>query len=156
MKKINVSPDAATGTTTAKQERIEKYKKHDEEVFNHNLKIVMNSFLGENEEAFLKSYVSLVVSLNCKSENDLADAYPDEAKAIFNEKKELVERYAKTYTSLFQFEMNSSGEKRKYFRCVENLVYKIMWLDVCADNKKLLGVSGYDELKLEVDNILPA
>ena len=173
MTNINLRPDAATGTTTAKQEkyekkvakylankarkeqkekeRIEKDKKCIDDIYNHNLNIAMDVFLGRDEEVFLKSYATLAAHLNCKSENDLVDIYPDEVKAIFNEKKELVERYAKVYTEFFLREMNSSGKEHDFYRNTECLVYDIMWLNVCEDNKELLGSIGYDELKNKVD-----
>lgn len=179
MVEVMNKPDAATGITTAKQERYEKKmakyrankarkeqmeneriendKKHDEDVFNHNLNILMDYFLGRNEEVFLESYVHLFGRYNIKilqNESELLDMYPDKVKAIFNEKKELVERYAKVYSVFFLREMNSSGKKRDFYRFAENLVYCIMWLDVCNDNKELLGTIGYDELKLQVDNKL--
>ena len=136
------------------KERIENDKKHDEDVFNHNLNILMDYFLGRNEEVFLESYVHLFGRYNIKilqNESELLDMYPDKVKAIFNEKKELVERYAKVYSVFFLREMNSSGKKRDFYRFAENLVYCIMWLDVCNDNKELLGTIGYDELKTKVD-----
>ena len=136
------------------KERIENDKKHDEDVFNHNLNILMDCFLGRDEEEFLNSYIHIFGSLNIKilkSENNLLDAYPDKVKAVFNEKKELVERYAKVYSMLFLREMNSSGKKRDFYRNTECLVYDIMWLNVCEDNKELLGPIGYDELKTKVD-----
>lgn len=177
MNKNITKSNAATGITTAKQERYEKKmakyrankarkeqmeneriendKKHDEDVFNHNLNYLMDGFLGRNEEVFLESYMRLFGSLNIKilqNESELLDVYPDKVKAIFNEKKELVERYAKVYLMFFLREENSSGKKRDFYRLAEKLVYGILWLDVCNDNKELLGTIGYDELKLQVDN----
>ena len=48
--------------------------------------------------------------------------------------------------------MNSSGKKRDFYRNTESLVHNIMWLDVCNDNKELLGPIGYDELKTNVEH----
>ena len=55
---------------------------------------------------------------------------------------------------LLHEEMQNDECKRAFIRNTELLVYDIMWLDVCSDNKELLGPTGYDTLKAKVDKLI--
>lgn len=85
----------------------------------------------------------------------LIDAYILEARALFIKKIDLAKRYMRVYETMMRHEEMQSDEcKRTFIRNTELLVYDIMWLDVCSDNKELLGSTGYDTLKAEAEKLI--
>lgn len=172
MKNFNFSPDAATGTTTAKQEKYEKKmaeyaanKARKEQEENEKMEAQWEKVEAEwdenflelfsDEECFTEYYITMLAGVNDLTKG-LIDAYIWEAQALFIKKKvDLAKRYMRVYQEmLLHEEMQSDECKRAFIRNTELLVYDIMWLDVCSDNKELLGPTGYDTLKAKVNKLI--
>lgn len=118
-----------------------------------NMKNAMMNHITGDVESFMSSYVPLVARLNCETEDDLADGYPFEALSLFWIKKNLVARYVDAYVYMFIQEENAEHHRKPFFRLVSSMIYDVMWLDVCSDNKKVLG-SGYNKLvKIAMEKI---
>lgn len=113
---------------------------------------VMNCLTGDVER-FMRSYVPLVARLNCETEDDLADGYPFEALSLFWIKKNLVARYVDAYVYMIIQEETAEHHRKPFFSLASSMIYDVMWLDVCSDNKKVLG-SGYNKLvKIAMEKI---
>ena len=168
MKNFNLSPDAATGTTTANQEKYDKtansqkFETREAETAKRDFIAEMEASWNEtflelfsDEECFTEYYITMLAGVNDLTKG-LIDAYIWEAQALFIKKKvDLAKRYMRVYQEmLLHEEMQSDECKRTFIRNTELLVYDIMWLDVCSDNKELLGPTGYDTLKAKVDKLI--
>jgi hypothetical protein len=158
MTNINLRPDAATGTTTANQE---KYDKTANSQKFETREAEMEAYWDEkfleffsDEKYFTYCYIIMLASVNNLTKG-LIDAYILEARALFIKKIDLAKRYMRVYETMMRHEEMQSDEcKRTFIRTTELLVYDIMWLDVCSDNKELLGSTGYDTLKAEVEMLI--
>ena len=168
MKNFNLRPDAATGTTTANQEKYDKtansqkFETREAETAKRDFIAEMEASWNEtflelfsDEECFTEYYITMLAGVNDLTKG-LIDAYIWEAQALFIKKKvDLAKRYMRVYQEmLLHEEMQSDECKRTFIRNTELLVYDIMWLDVCSDNKELLGPTGYDTLKAKVDKLI--
>ena len=111
--------------------------------------------LFSDKEHFTNAYIHILAGINDLTKGEI-DAYPFEAQALFiNKKVDLAKRYMRVYQEMMYHEENQSNEyKRTFIRNTEALVYNIMWLDVCGDNKELLGPTGYDTLQSMVNNMI--
>ena len=117
-----------------------------------SLNAMMDILVGGDVKKFFEAYAPMLSQVNDLSKGEI-DAYPIKAMALFSEKKDLVKRYLGIYTEVFQHEMREKDVHKKSFaRNTESLVYDIMWLDVCGDDRELLGPTGYNNLKQRVDN----
>ena len=168
MKKTISSPDAATGTTTANQEKYDKtansqkFETREAETAKRDFIAEMEASWNEtflelfsDEECFTEYYITMLAGVNDLTKG-LIDAYIWEAQELFIKKKvDLAKRYMRVYQEmLLHEEMQNDECKRAFIRNTELLVYDIMWLDVCSDNKELLGPTGYDTLKAKVDKLI--
>ena len=165
MTNINLRPDAATGTTTANQEKYDKTA-NSQKSETREAETAKRDFIAEmeaswnetflelfsDEECFTEYYITMLAGVNDLTKG-LIDAYIGEAQELFIKKKvDLAKRYMRVYQEmLLHEEMQIDECKRAFIRNTELLVYDIMWLDVCSDNKELLGPTGYDTLKAKVD-----
>ena len=168
MKNFNLRPDAATGTTTANQEKYDKTA-NSQKVETREAETAKRDFIAEmeaswnetflelfsDEECFTEYYITMLAGVNDLTKG-LIDAYIWEAQELFIKKKvDLAKRYMRVYQEmLLHEEMQNDECKRAFIRNTELLVYDIMWLDVCSDNKELLGPTGYDTLKAKVDKLI--
>lgn len=168
MTNINLRPDAATGTTTANQEKYDKtansqkFETREAETAKRDFIAEMEASWNEtflelfsDEECFTEYYITMLAGVNDLTKG-LIDAYIWEAQELFIKKKvDLAKRYMRVYQEmLLHEEMQNDECKRAFIRNTELLVYDIMWLDVCSDNKELLGPTGYDTLKAKVDKLI--
>lgn len=168
MKNFNLRPDAATGTTTANQEKYDKtansqkFETREAETAKRDFIAEMEASWNEtflelfsDEECFTEYYITMLAGVNNLTKG-LIDAYIWEAQELFIKKKvDLAKRYMRVYQEmLLHEEMQNDECKRAFIRNTELLVYDIMWLDVCSDNKELLGPTGYDTLKAKVDKLI--
>lgn len=168
MKNFNLRPDAATGTTTANQEKYDKtansqkFETREAETAKRDFIAEMEASWNEtflelfsDEECFTEYYITMLAGVNDLTKG-LIDAYIGEAQELFIKKKvDLAKRYMRVYQEmLLHEEMQNDECKRAFIRNTELLVYDIMWLDVCSDNKELLGPTGYDTLKAKVDKLI--
>lgn len=168
MKNFNLRPDAATGTTTANQEKYDKtansqkFETREAETAKRDFIAEMEASWNEtflelfsDEECFTEYYITMLAGVNDLTKG-LIDAYIWEAQELFIKKKvDLAKRYMRVYQEmLLHEEMQNDECKRAFIRNTELLVYDIMWLDVCSDNKELLGPTGYDTLKAKVDKLI--
>ena len=168
MTNINLRPDAATGTTTANQEKYDKtansqkFETREAETAKRDFIAEMEASWNEtflelfsDEECFTEYYITMLAGVNDLTKG-LIDAYIGEAQELFIKKKvDLAKRYMRVYQEmLLHEEMQNDECKRAFIRNTELLVYDIMWLDVCSDNKELLGPTGYDTLKAKVDKLI--
>ena len=168
MKNFNLRPDAATGTTTANQEKYDKTA-NSQKSETREAETAKRDFIAEmeaswnetflelfsDEECFTEYYITMLAGVNDLTKG-LIDAYIWEAQELFIKKKvDLAKRYMRVYQEmLLHEEMQNDECKRAFIRNTELLVYDIMWLDVCSDNKELLGPTGYDTLKAKVDKLI--
>ena len=168
MTNINLRPDAATGTTTANQEKYDKTA-NSQKSETREAETAKRDFIAEmeaswnetflelfsDEECFTEYYITMLAGVNDLTKG-LIDAYIWEAQELFIKKKvDLAKRYMRVYQEmLLHEEMQNDECKRAFIRNTELLVYDIMWLDVCSDNKELLGPTGYDTLKAKVDKLI--
>ena len=168
MKNFNLRPDAATGTTTANQEKYDKTA-NSQKSETREAETAKRDFIAEmeaswnetflelfsDEECFTEYYITMLAGVNDLTKG-LIDAYIGEAQELFIKKKvDLAKRYMRVYQEmLLHEEMQNDECKRAFIRNTELLVYDIMWLDVCSDNKELLGPTGYDTLKAKVDKLI--
>ena len=168
MKNFNLRPDAATGTTTANQEKYDKTA-NSQKCETREAETAKRDFIAEmeaswnetflelfsDEECFTEYYITMLAGVNDLTKG-LIDAYIWEAQELFIKKKvDLAKRYMRVYQEmLLHEEMQNDECKRAFIRNTELLVYDIMWLDVCSDNKELLGPTGYDTLKAKVDKLI--
>lgn len=168
MTNINLRPDAATGTTTANQEKYDKTA-NSQKSETREAETAKRDFIAEmeaswnetflelfsDEECFTEYYITMLAGVNDLTKG-LIDAYIGEAQELFIKKKvDLAKRYMRVYQEmLLHEEMQNDECKRAFIRNTELLVYDIMWLDVCSDNKELLGPTGYDTLKAKVDKLI--
>ena len=168
MKNFNLRPDAATGTTTANKEKYDKtansqkFETREAETAKRDFIAEMEASWNEtflelfsDEECFTEYYITMLAGVNDLTKG-LIDAYIWEAQELFIKKKvDLAKRYMRVYQEmLLHEEMQNDECKRAFIRNTELLVYDIMWLDVCSDNKELLGPTGYDTLKAKVDKLI--
>lgn len=168
MKNFISSPDAATGTTTANQEKYDKtansqkFETREAETAKRDFIAEMEASWNEtflelfsDEECFTDYYITMLAGVNDLTKG-LIDANIWEAQELFIKKKvDLAKRYMRVYQEmLLHEEMQNDECKRTFIRHTELLVYNIMWLDVCSDNKELLGPTGYDTLKAKVDKLI--
>ena len=168
MTNINLRPDAATGTTTANQEKYDKtansqkFETREAETAKRDFIAEMEASWNEtflelfsDEECFTEYYITMLAGVNDLTKG-LIDAYIGEAQELFIKKKvDLAKRYMRVYQEmLLHEEMQNDECKRAFIRNTELLVYDIMWLDVCSDNKELLGPTGYDTRKAKVDKLI--
>ena len=171
MKQTFKTPDAATGKT-AKQEKYEKKmakyaanKSRKEQKEKEKMEAQWEKMEAQWDENFLElfsdkehftnAYIHILAGINDLTKGEI-DAYPFEAQALFiNKKVDLAKRYMRVYQEMMYHEENQGNEyKRTFIRNTEALVYNIMWLDVCGDNKELLGPTGYDTLQSMVNNMI--
>ena len=116
-----------------------------------SLNAMMDILAGGDEIKFFEAYLPMLSVVNDLNKGEI-DAYPIEAMALFSEKKDLVKRYLGVYQEIFQHEfLQKDVCKKTFLRNTQSLVYNIMWLDVCSGDKKVLGSTGYDTLKSQVD-----
>ena len=165
------NPNATTGKT-AKQEKYEKKmakyaanKARKEQKEKEKMDAYWEKKWAEWDENFLKlfsdkedftdAYIHMLAGVNDLTKG-VIDAYPFEAQALFiNKKVDLAKRYMRVYQEMIDDEVNQSDVyKRTFIRNTEALVYNIMWLDVCSDNKELLGPTGYNTLQSQVNNMI--
>ena len=171
MKINNTKPNTATGKT-AKQEKYEKKmakyaanKSRKEQKEKEKMEAQWEKMEAQWDENFLElfsdkeyftnAYIHILAGINDLTKGEI-DAYPFEAQALFiNKKVDLAKRYMRVYQEMMYHEENQSNEyKRTFIRNTEALVYNIMWLDVCGENKELLGPTGYDTLQSMVNNMI--
>ena len=157
-----------TGSTTAKQERYDKtancqkFETREAETAKRDFIAKMEASWNEtfleifsDEECFTNYYITMLASVNDLTKG-LIDAYVLETQALFIKKKvDLAKRYMRVYQEMLLHEEKQNDEcKRTFIRNTELLVYDIMWLDVCNENKEFLGPTGYDTLKAQVDKLI--
>lgn len=113
---------------------------------------VIELFL-EDKDHFFKAYFTMLSKVNDLSKGEI-DAYPFEVQALFTKKKpDIAKRYLRVYNEMMLHEYRQKDmHKKTFIRNTESLVYDIMWLDVCSDDRELLGPTGYDTLKSQVNN----
>ena len=177
---VNIAKsNAATNSTTAKQEKYEKKmakyaanKARKEQKKKEKMDAQwekmdaqwekMDAQWDENfleifsdKEQFTNAYIHILAGINDLTKGEI-DVYPFKAQALFiNEKVDLAKRYMRVYQEMIYHEENQGNEyKRTFIRNTEALVYNIMWLDVCGNNKELLGPTGYDTLQSMVNNMI--